>query len=135
LSHNVNFNHVLHERILLVAIEMMDTPRVEDGDRATVTDLCNGMTRIQLHFGFMEKPDVPQGLLTAVAHHVIAPCNLQQITYFAGHETVIPTSRKNGMARWRKSLFVLMHHNAQQPAAFFNIPSAQVMEIGVEFVI
>jgi KUP system potassium uptake protein len=37
------------------------------------------------------------------------------------------------MAHWRKSLFALMHRNAQQSAAYFNIPSAQVMEIGVEF--
>ena len=26
-----------------------------------------------------------------------------------------------------------MHHNAQRPGAYFNIPSAQVMEIGIEF--
>jgi KUP system potassium uptake protein len=135
LSYNVNFNHVLHERVLLVAVEMTNAPRVDDQDRAIATSLCDGMTRMQLRFGFMEKPDVPQGLLTAVARHIIAPCNLQQMTYFAGHETIIATSRENGMTRWRKSLFALMHRNAQQPAAYFNIPSAQVMEIGVEFVI
>jgi KUP system potassium uptake protein len=37
------------------------------------------------------------------------------------------------MARWRKSIFALMHRNAQRPGAYFNIPSAQMMEIGVEF--
>jgi KUP system potassium uptake protein len=37
------------------------------------------------------------------------------------------------MARWRKSVYALMHHNAQRPGAYFNIPSAQVMEIGLEF--
>jgi len=26
-----------------------------------------------------------------------------------------------------------MHHNAQRPGAYFKIPSAQVMEIGIEF--
>jgi KUP system potassium uptake protein len=55
------------------------------------------------------------------------------VTYFTGHETVIPTTQQRGMARWRKSLFALMHHNAQQSGAYFNIPSAQVMEIGIEF--
>jgi KUP system potassium uptake protein len=135
LSYNVNFNHVLHERVLLVAVEMTNAPRVDDQDRALATSLCDGMTRLQLRFGFMEKPDVPQGLLAAVARRVIEPCNLQQMTYFAGHETIIATSRQNGMTRWRKSLFALMHRNAQQPAAYFNIPGAQVMEIGVEFVI
>jgi KUP system potassium uptake protein len=133
LTRNVNFNHALHERVLLVAVEMMDTPRVSDDDRVTVTALCDRMARVQLRFGFMEKPDVPKGLQVAVEHHQIAACNLRQVTYFTGHETIIPTLQQRGMARWRKSLFALMHRNAQQSAAYFNIPSAQVMEIGVEF--
>jgi KUP system potassium uptake protein len=37
------------------------------------------------------------------------------------------------MARWRELLFAFMHHNAQRPGAYFKIPSAQVMEIGIEF--
>ena len=81
----------------------------------------------------MAKADVPRGLAVAVAHRQIAPCNLRQVTYFTGHETIIPTSRRTGMTRWRKAIFALMHHNAQQPGAYFNIPSAQIMEIGVEF--
>jgi KUP system potassium uptake protein len=81
----------------------------------------------------MEKADVPQGLQVAVARGQIASCNLAQVTYFTGHETIIPTRRRSAMAQWRKAIFALMHRNAQQPGAFFNIPSAQVMEIGVEF--
>jgi KUP system potassium uptake protein len=133
LTVNVNFNRVLHERVLLVAVEMTDTPRVEDDDRVTVTALSERIARVQLRFGFMEKPDVPRGLQCAVERHLVAQCDLRQVTYFTGHETVIPTARQSGMARWRKSLFALMHHNAQQPGAYFNIPSTQVMEIGVEF--
>ena len=135
LTHNVNFNHVLHERMMLVAIEMTDTPRVKEDQRVVVTALTERLLRGQLRFGFMEKPDVPRGLQTALARGLITPCNLRHVTYFAGHETIIATGKPNGMARWRKELFALMHHNAQQPAAYFNIPSAQVMEIGVEFVI
>ena len=135
LTHNVNFNHVLHERVLLVAVEMTDAPRVEEDHRVTVKALSERIARVQLRFGFMEKPDVPKGLQTADLHHLIAECNLSQVTYFAGHETIIATTTPNGMVRWRKALFAFMHRNAQQPAAFFNIPSAQVMEIGVEFVI
>jgi K+ transporter len=32
-----------------------------------------------------------------------------------------------------EELFAFMHHNAQRPGAYFKIPSAQIMEIGVEF--
>ncbi len=81
----------------------------------------------------MEKADVPAGLQVAIARGLITACDLAQVTYFTGHETIITTSRQGGMARWRKAIFALLHRNAQQPGAYFNIPSAQVMEIGVEF--
>ena len=69
----------------------------------------------------------------SVARGQIAPCNLAQVTYFTGHETIIATTRQSGMARWRKAIFARMSRNAQEPGAYFNIPTAQVMEIGVEF--
>jgi len=133
LTSNVNFNHVLHETVLLVAVEMTETPRVADEDRVKVTALSDRIARVELRFGFMEKPDVPKGLEIAVARGQITPCNLRQVTYFTGHETIIPTGRRSGVQRWRKAIFALMHRNAQQPGAYFNIPSAQIMEIGVEF--
>jgi KUP system potassium uptake protein len=133
LTRNVNFNHVLHERVLLVAVEMTETPRVADEDRVTVTALSEHIARVALRFGFMEKPDVPEGLQVAVARGLIAPCNLAQVTYFTGHETIIATTRQSGMARWRKAIFSMMSRNAQQPGTYFNIPCAQVLEIGVEF--
>jgi KUP system potassium uptake protein len=133
LTRNVNFNHVINETVLLVAAEITETPRVADEDRATVTVLSDRIARVALRFGFMEKADVPKGLQVAVARGQIAHCNLAQVTYFTGHETIIPTQRQNGMVQWRKAIFALMHRNAQQPGAYFNIPSVQVMEIGVEF--
>jgi KUP system potassium uptake protein len=133
LSHNIKCNHVLHERVLLVAATMTETPRVADEDRATVTPLSEGITRVELHFGFMERPNVPKGLETAAARGLIDRCELARVIYYTGHETIIPSGRRSGMARWREELFAFMHHNAQRPGAFFMIPSAQIMEIGVEF--
>jgi KUP system potassium uptake protein len=133
LSHNVRCNHVLQERVLLVAATMTETPRVADEDRATVTPLGDGITRIELHFGFMERPNVPAGLEAAVARGQIPAVDLTHATYYTGHETIIPSGRRPGMARWREEVFAFMHHNAQRPGAFFMIPSNQIMEIGVEF--
>jgi KUP system potassium uptake protein len=112
---------------------MTETPRVADEHRVTVTALSECLARVALRFGFMEKADVPKGLQVAVARGQIAPCELAQVTYFTGHETIIAMTRPSGMSRWRKAIFALMSRNAQQPGAYFNIPSAQVMEIGVEF--
>jgi KUP system potassium uptake protein len=133
LTHNLKFNHVLHDRVLLVAVTMTETPRVADEDRVQVTPICDGITRVELRFGFMEHANVPKGLEVAVARGLTAPCDVAKVTYFTGHETIIPSGRRRGMARWREALFALMHHNAQRPGAYFKIPSAQIMEIGIEF--
>jgi KUP system potassium uptake protein len=133
LTYNLKLNHVLHEKVLLVAVETTETPRVADADRVVVTPLSADITRVALRFGFMEHPDVPKGLKVAVAQRQVPECDLGQVTYYTGHETIIPTDRHTGMTRWRKAIFALMHHNAQRPGAYFNIPSAQIMEIGLEF--
>ena len=88
---------------------------------------------MQLNFGFMEHLDVPKALELAVGRSQIAPCDPERVTYFTGHETIIPTGRRRGMARWRKKVFAFMHHNAQRAGAYFKIPTAQIMEIGIEF--
>jgi len=133
LTRNVKFNHVLHERVLLVAVVLTEAPRESDEERVRVTVISDRIARVELRVGFMESVDVPQGLAVAVAHGQIAECELKDITYYTGHETIIPMGRYPGMARWRERIFVLMHHNAQRPAAYLKIPIDQVMEIGIEF--
>jgi KUP system potassium uptake protein len=133
LTHNLKLNHVLHERVLLVAVTITETPRVPDEERVVVTPISEDMSRVELLFGYMEQPDVPKGLQLAATNGKIEKCDLQRVTYYTGHETIIPSSRRLGMPRWREEIFAFMHHNAQRPGAYFKIPSAQIMEIGLEF--
>jgi KUP system potassium uptake protein len=133
LTRNVKLNHVLHERVLLVAVVMTEAPRESDEERVKVTSISDRIACVELRFGFMESVDVPEGLGIAVARGQIAECKLRDVTYYTGHETIIPTGRYSEMARWRERIFALMHHNAQRPGAYFKIPSDQVMEIGIEF--
>ena len=133
LTLNLRVNHVLHERVLLVAVAFAEVPRVSTEQRADVTPVCDSVTRVELRYGYMEQPDVPLGLGAAVAQGKIDPCNLDSVMYFTGHETVVALGKKPGMAHWRESMFALMHRNAQRPGAYFRIPSPQIMEIGVEF--
>ena len=37
-----------------------------------------------------------------------------------------------GMAVWRERLFAAMHLNANLPAAYFGVPTSQVVEVGLE---
>jgi KUP system potassium uptake protein len=133
LSRNVRCNHVLHERVLLVAVTSTETPRVSDEDRVAVWLISDVISRVELRFGFMEQPNVPEGLELAMRRGQIAKYDLSKVTYYTGHETIIPSGRRSGLSRWREALFAFMHHNAQRPGAYFRIPSFQIMEIGVEF--
>ncbi|HXW21220.1 MAG TPA: KUP/HAK/KT family potassium transporter [Roseiarcus sp.] len=133
LSHNVRCNHVLHENVLLVAVTSTETPRVAEEDRVAVSPISEGVTRVELRFGFMEQPNVPEGLALAMSRGQIAKFDLDHVIYYTGHETIIPSGRRPGLSRWREALFAFMHHNAQRPGAYFKIPSGQIMEIGVEF--
>ena len=133
LTQNLKYNRVLHQHVLLVAVSMAEIPRVPDAARFSVTPLAEGLTRVELHFGFMETPDVPAGLKLASASGKIELGDPDKVTYFTGHETIIPLARKAGMARWREALYAFMHTNSQRPGAYFRIPSGQIMEIGVEF--
>jgi KUP system potassium uptake protein len=133
LTQNLKYNRVLHERVLLVAITTDEVPRVADAARATVTELSDGLTRVELHFGFMEHADVPAGLRAATASGKIGAVDLEHAIYFTGHETIIAAGRSPRLARWRESLFALLKSNAQRSGTYFKIPSHQIMEIGVEF--
>jgi KUP system potassium uptake protein len=114
LSHNVNCNHVLHERVLLVAADVTEAPRAPDHDRVVVAPIAEGITRLELRFGFMEEPNIPERLAEAMASGKIEPFDLGRATYYTGHETIIPSGRRPGLPRWREALFAFMHHNAQR---------------------
>jgi KUP system potassium uptake protein len=133
LSHNVKCNRTLQENVLLVAVSTTEAPREPEENRIVVAPIAEGITRAELRFGFMEEPNVPEGLANAMARGKIPKFDLNRAIYYTGHETIIPSGRRQGLARWREALFAFMHHNAQRPGAYFKIPGAQVMEIGVEF--
>jgi KUP system potassium uptake protein len=133
LTQNLKVHHVLHEQVLLVAVTFAEVPRVSAEQRAVVTPVCDGVTRVELRYGYMEQPDVPLGLLTATTQSQITQCKLDSVIYYTGHETVVALGKTPDMPRWRESLFAFMHRNAQRPGAYFRIPSRQIIEIGVEF--
>jgi KUP system potassium uptake protein len=62
LSHNTKCNRVLHENVLLVAVTTMETPRVTDEDRAAVTPIAAGITRVECASALLSSPSLPKGL-------------------------------------------------------------------------
>ncbi|MBV8340778.1 MAG: KUP/HAK/KT family potassium transporter, partial [Gammaproteobacteria bacterium] len=133
LTQNLKYNRVLHTHVFLVAVGIAEIPWVADAERAEVTPIGAGLTRVELHFGFMEHPDVPGGLAIAQRQGKIDLGDARAVSYYTGHETITALGVSRGMARWREGLFAFMHRNSQRPGTYFRIPPRQIMEIGVEF--
>jgi KUP system potassium uptake protein len=123
---NLRHNEVLHETVVLVAVQTSSVPRVPQVRRATVHDLGEGFVQVVLHFGFMDEPDVPKALANIVDPEF--GFDPDDSTFFVGRETIINNSK--GIDRLRAALYALMHRNASSPVQFFSLPPGQVIEIG-----
>ncbi len=132
LTHHLRHNRVLHERVLLISSITTDAPRVEPQQRIRLVPVGAGITRVIFYFGFMETPDMMEGLKLACLEPALRGIDPQNITYYFRRVMVIPGDTASGMAAWRKSIFATMHLNANLPAAYFGVPAAQVVEVGLE---
>jgi KUP system potassium uptake protein len=56
----------------------------------------------------------------------------EKITFYSRRVMVIANGKVPGMAVWRERLFAAMHLNANLPAAYFGVPTGQVIEVGLE---
>ena len=132
LSHFLRTNHAMPECVLLVTILTSERPRVTQGKRVEVTPVANGIDRLVLHYGFMETPSIPKGLWLAKALGHFEDIEPDTISYFLGRETVVPSEKVAGMAKWRESIFAFMQRNSERSGVWFGIPAAQAVEIGIE---
>jgi len=132
LTQFVKHNHVLHQRVLLVTVQIEEAPRISDDDRAEVVEIIPGITRIILHYGFMQYPTIYEGLKLTCRQGKLPGIDLSDVTYYIGRETIIPSEDIPGMWVWRESLFAFLQRNAERTAAFFGVPSGQVVEFGTE---
>ena len=129
LAHNVRYNKVLHNHVVVLTVSTAQQPHVPPARRVAVENIGHELFNVRVQYGFMEDPDVPAALMEAREQGL--PLDLDDLTYFLGRETILVTHRK-GMATWREKLFVLMARNAVRPNAFFRLPPERVVELGVQ---
>jgi KUP system potassium uptake protein len=131
LTHHLKHIYALHERVLLVTVLTLEEPHVSEEARVELHELPAGVTRVILFVGFAEMPSVPDGVRYAQEQAELSCGDLSEVSYYIGRETVIPTTLP-GMWMWREAIYAFMQRNAERSAAYFCIPAAQVVEIGIE---
>jgi len=129
---HVRHNRALHAQVFVLNVKTELIPRVESG-RLTVTEVVPQFWRVQARFGFMERPDIPA--LLASCHALGCAFDLNDVTYYVGHETVVRRDDGKGMPAWQEALFALMERNAAHVSDFFHLPTDNVVEIGRQIAI
>jgi KUP system potassium uptake protein len=125
---HVRHNRALHEHLLVLRVEILSVPWLTSGDRITLQEIVPNFWRADARFGFMERPHIPE-LLTA-SRSLGCTVDLDDVTYYVGHETVISREDGMGLPVWQEEFFAVMERNAIHVSDFFSLPTDQVVEIG-----
>jgi KUP system potassium uptake protein len=127
LLHNIKHNRILHERVIVLTVQIEDVPFVRSGERIVCKDLGEGFYRVKMRFGFLEETNVPATL------DLVDLCgpkfDMMHTSFFLSRQTLI-ASKIPGMAIWWEKVFAWMLRNAANAMEFFKLPSNRVVELG-----
>jgi KUP system potassium uptake protein len=127
MMHNLKHNQVLHEKIIILTVKTLQTPRAPEAERLKVEDYLPDVKRVTLTFGFMETPNVVKAL--SGARKAGLKFDIMKTSFFLSRRTVIP-SESSGMPLWQDHLFIFLARNATNATDFFHIPSGRAVELG-----
>jgi KUP system potassium uptake protein len=125
---HVRKNRCLHGTLLALTVVPESVPRIREGARLRITPLAPNFWRATAHYGFMERPDIP--VLLQQAPQLGCSLQLDDLTYYVGHETIVPREDGKGLFSWEESLYAIMSRNAMHVRDFFSLPSDHVVELG-----
>ena len=128
LLHNLKHNQVLHERVIILTVQVEEVPHIPGKNRLELHSAGEGFYRVILHYGFMDEVDIPQALTG------ITSCgggfDMMSTSFFLGRQKLIATREEPGMALWREQLFAFMMRTSESAMEFFRLPTNRVVELG-----
>lgn len=130
LRANVEHNHVLHEHVLVVSARPEGVPHVAPDEMLAADDLGAGIVHVTVRYGFFDRPDLPAAVARAVDDGLLpAGVDAAGASYFLSRGA-LRRSGGAGMSRWRKALFLVLTHNAGDPAELFGLPRNRTVIMG-----
>jgi KUP system potassium uptake protein len=127
---HLKHSRALHRQVVIVNVQTGSVPWVAEGRRLQVEQIATEVWRVRARFGFMERPDLPA--LLRQAHEAGCAVDLSDVTYFVGHETVVPSEDRGRLPRWLEAGFAFLQRNSAHVTDYFRLPVDNVVEIGRE---
>ena len=129
---NVQHNRVLHEHVVILALETLPVPRVPVSERLEIDDLGytdDGITHATARFGYMDAPDVPEVIRLLAKADIECAIELDDTTYFLS-KIELRRGDAPTMTLWRKRLFIATSRITADAAEYFSLPRDRTVIMG-----
>jgi KUP system potassium uptake protein len=124
LIRNIEHNCVVHQRVIILNVEISDTPRQDPVRRLHIEESVPGVFFITASFGFMETPDVAEALKACRARGLRV--FTEDSSFFVGRH-VVRARPLPGLRGLQRRLFARMQMYSTQAAEFFRMPFRDVV--------
>lgn len=129
MLHNLKHNKILHERNVLLTVNIADVPYIDARSRLGLENLRHGFYRITVNYGFKDGPDLPRDL--ELASELGLSLDTMETSFFIGKETLFANGSSK-LGYWREKLFIGMFRNANSITNQFKLPPNRVVELGAQ---
>jgi KUP system potassium uptake protein len=122
------------QRVVIVSVDMVSIPNVDEFDRYTVEEIGGEFRvfHVTVRAGYHDPLDVPEALRLCRKQGLLEKnLDLEHASYFVSRIAIKPTDAPP-MKSWRKKLFVTMARNAQSPIDAFQLPSDKTVIVGAQ---
>ncbi|MEK7594317.1 MAG: KUP/HAK/KT family potassium transporter [Patescibacteria group bacterium] len=122
--------HELHEKIVIVSVNITNESHVPEKNRAVFDKLeyNDGISHLTLSYGFHDSINIPRTL--RLVRHLDPELSFDpdDASYFVSLSKIAITNRRN-MYTWRKHLYALMARNALSPSDYYKLPTDRTIEM------
>ncbi len=132
LLHSLKHYKVLHEKNVILTVEISHLPRVPRDERVVIDPIGETFSRVKLRFGFMEVPNVPRAL--GIARKLGWTFDIMSTSFFLSRRT-LRLAAQSEMPRWQDRLYIWLARAANDATNYFQIPTERVVEIGTQVTI
>jgi KUP system potassium uptake protein len=119
LIRNVEHNRVVHDRVIILNIEIAHTPRQDPVRRVDIEEILPGVYEITARFGFMETPDVAQAMKSCRTRGMRVFS--EDSSFFVGRH-LVRARPLPGFKGLQRRFFAAMQSHSTQAAEFFRMP-------------
>ncbi len=132
LLHNLKHNRVLHERNVILTVEILRVPTASEDERVEYAPIDDHFARLRLRFGFMETPNLSRAL--GLARRAGLKFDVMSTSFFLGRRKVL-IGQRAGFGRILDRLFVSLSRFAADPSEFYHLPRDRVVELGARITV